>query len=107
MLESTPENVVADTKIPEKYIALGELKGGIDPAGADEHWKTARTAIERIIEGFDKKGVTIKTLFIGAAVEKSMSEEIWNWLQNGKLTNAGNLTYNEHVTAICDWLVKI
>ncbi len=21
-------------------IALGELKGGIDPAGADEHWKT-------------------------------------------------------------------
>ena len=22
---------------PEKYLALGELKGGIDPAGADEH----------------------------------------------------------------------
>lgn len=26
----------------KSYIALGELKGGIDPAGADEHWKTAR-----------------------------------------------------------------
>lgn len=30
---------------PAAYIALGELKGGIDPAGADEHWKTARTAL--------------------------------------------------------------
>ena len=28
-------------KTPSAYIALGELKGGIDPAGADEHWKTA------------------------------------------------------------------
>ncbi len=26
---------------PCAYVALGELKGGIDPAGADEHWKTA------------------------------------------------------------------
>ena len=34
----------------ESYIALGELKGGIDPAGADEHWKTARTALVRIHE---------------------------------------------------------
>ena len=23
---------------------LGELKGGIDPAGADEHWKTGNAA---------------------------------------------------------------
>ena len=30
---------------PEKYLALGELKGGIDPAGADEHWKTANSAL--------------------------------------------------------------
>ena len=26
----------------EAYVALGELKGGIDPAGADEHWKQLR-----------------------------------------------------------------
>jgi type II restriction enzyme len=39
-------------KIPSAYIALGELKGGIDPAGADEHWKTARTALNRIHEAF-------------------------------------------------------
>jgi hypothetical protein len=33
---------------------LGELKGGIDPAGADEHWKTARTALQRIDDAFRK-----------------------------------------------------
>lgn len=27
---------------PENYKAFGELKGGVDPAGADEHWKTAK-----------------------------------------------------------------
>ena len=37
---------------PNAYIALGDLKGGIDPAGADEHWKTARTALNRIQESF-------------------------------------------------------
>ena len=30
---------------PNCYLACGELKGGIDPAGADEHWKTARSAL--------------------------------------------------------------
>ena len=39
------------------YIAIGELKGGIDPAGADEHWKTARTALERIEKSFSKLGM--------------------------------------------------
>ncbi len=29
----------------EKTLMLGELKGGIDPAGADEHWKTANTVL--------------------------------------------------------------
>jgi len=29
---------------PALYLACGEVKGGIDPAGADEHWKTAGTA---------------------------------------------------------------
>lgn len=38
------------------FIALGELKGGIDPAGADEHWKTARTHLNRIQDSFKKTG---------------------------------------------------
>lgn len=34
------------------FVALGELKGGIDPAGADEHWKTAQSALRRIRDNF-------------------------------------------------------
>ncbi|MGH7962673.1 MAG: AvaI/BsoBI family type II restriction endonuclease [Candidatus Binatia bacterium] len=41
-------------RTPAAYVALGELKGGIDPAGADEHWKTARTALSRIHEAFSQ-----------------------------------------------------
>ncbi len=35
---------------PKIYLAFGELKSGFDPAGADEHWKTAQTALIRIRE---------------------------------------------------------
>jgi type II restriction enzyme len=107
LLSSNPQNVLLNIKTPTKYIALGELKGGIDPAGADEHWKTARTAIERIIHGFEKEGVSVQTVFIGAAIEKAMSEEIWSWLQSGKLSNAGNLTNKDHVASVSDWLVRL
>ena len=48
---------------PEKYLALGELKGGIDPAGADEHWKTANSALARIRTAFSDKNCFPKTFF--------------------------------------------
>ena len=32
---------------------FGELKGGIDPAGADEHWKTGNSALVRIRKAFE------------------------------------------------------
>lgn len=35
------------------YLMVGELKGGIDPAGADEHWKTANTALRRVRSAFN------------------------------------------------------
>ncbi len=89
------------------YVALGELKGGIDPAGADEHWKTARSALERISAGFSKEKHGINTFFIGAAIEAAMAEEIWDWLKAGKLENAGNLTDKDHVASVCGWLVEI
>ena len=42
---STNENQIEVVHNPARYVALGELKGGIDPAGADEHgairWKSA------------------------------------------------------------------
>ncbi len=54
---------------PDKYIALGELKGGIDPAGADEHWKTANSALNRIRTSFDKEKLKPQTFFIGAQLK--------------------------------------
>ena len=93
--------------VPSNYVLLGELKGGIDPAGADEHWKTARTALERIIEGFDAINHSVETVFIGAAIEAAMAEEIWSWLKDGKLSNAGNLTDKNHIASVCSWLVEV
>ncbi|MGH2613457.1 MAG: AvaI/BsoBI family type II restriction endonuclease, partial [Rhabdochlamydiaceae bacterium] len=65
---------------PNKYIALGELKGGIDPAGADEHWKTATSALNRIRTSFDKEKLNPNTFFIGAAIENTMAAEIFKQL---------------------------
>jgi hypothetical protein len=70
-------------RTPSAYIALGELKGGIDPAGADEHWKTARTALNRIHEAFAKQKLKPHTFFIGAAIETKMASEIWAMLKRG------------------------
>ncbi len=92
---------------PELYIALGELKGGIDPAGTDEHWKTARTALNRIQEGFAKSGMKPHTFFIGAAIEKEMAGEIWNQLENGALENAANLTDDNQVASVSRWLCSL
>lgn len=92
---------------PEKYLALGELKGGIDPAGADEHWKTANSALNRIRTGFRKKRLKPMTFFIGAAIENSMATEIYKHLQTGSLDNAANLTDDEQLTLMCNWIVNL
>jgi len=93
--------------IPESYVALGELKGGIDPAGADEHWKTARTALERISKAFINAGYSPQTFFVGAAVEKKMANEIWNQLNDGILSNAANLNEEKQITSISSWLCTL
>lgn len=92
---------------PSAYIALGELKGGIDPAGADEHWKTARTALNRIHEAFASQKLKPHTFFIGAAIETKMAGEIWKMLKRGTLENAANLTDEEHMTAITSWICSL
>lgn len=92
---------------PEKYIALGELKGGIDPAGADEHWKTANSALNRIRSSFNRRNLKPKTFFIGAAIEKSMADEIFKQLQNGDLDNAANLTDHQQLNQICEWIINL
>ena len=92
---------------PSAYIALGELKGGIDPAGADEHWKTASAALDRIHRAFAKKNIKPHTFFIGAAIEAKMASEIWERLKSGGLDNAANLTNEEHITSVTSWLCSL
>lgn len=92
---------------PEKALMLGELKGGIDPAGADEHWKTANTALERIRTKYADKGLQIQTSFVGAAIERAMAGEIYTQLVNGTMTNGANLTNTNQLVEYCNWLLDI
>ncbi len=89
------------------YLALGELKGGIDPAGADEHWKTGDTALNRIRSKFSEKRLNPKIFFVGAAIEEAMSKEIWRQLDEGFLQNASNLTNSKQVSSLCKWLCEL
>lgn len=111
LLDCSIEDINAGSKsaysFPEKYIALGELKGGIDPAGADEHWKTANSALDRIRKSFSARKLNPHTFFVGAAIENSMANEIFHQLQQGLLTSAGNLTIDEHLVAVCGWLIDL
>ena len=89
------------------YIAIGELKGGIDPAGADEHWKTARAAIARVQESFAKAEHEPYLFFIGAAIEAKMAVEIWSQLKRGILANAANLTDDHQIASLSRWLCSL
>jgi len=92
---------------PSMYVAIGELKGGIDPAGADEHWKTARTSLDRVRHAFAERGTVPATFFVGAAIASKMAEEIWDQLTAGTLSNAANLTNPNQVASLCLWLVNL
>lgn len=95
-------------RLPERAVMLGELKGGIDPAGADEHWKTGNTALERIRTAFAAAGYPdIKTSFIGAAIATAMAGEIYDQLCDGVLSNAANLTDNNQLIEYCNWLIEL
>ncbi len=104
LLDCSPQNLgTAFTNI-SRYIALGELKGGIDPAGADEHWKTANSSLSRIRNVFSDNKLSPHIFFVGAAIENSMAKEIWQQLENGTLSNAANLTDANQVASLCIWL---
>jgi type II restriction enzyme len=111
ILQAKPEELLNGTQSiihqHNKYIALGELKGGIDPAGADEHWKTANSALNRIRSSFKKKKLKPQTFFIGAAIENAMASEIFKQLEADTMNNAANLTNDRQLTAICDWIVNL
>ncbi len=103
-LKKGKESILHD---PARYVALGELKGGFDPAGADEHWKTANSALNRIKSSFGQLQLNPHTFFVAAAIENSMATEIFTQLQNRTLSHAANLTHDEQLTGVCDWLVNL
>lgn len=108
LLHCTPDEVKPATyRIPKRFIAFGELKGGIDPAGADEHWKTAQTALTRIKDAFANADLSPDIFFIGAVIVDSMALEIWNQLEEGSLKNAANLTNPDQVASLANWLVDL
>jgi type II restriction enzyme len=90
----------------ENYLACGELKGGIDPAGADEHWKTAKSALDRIRERFKERRCPY-LFFIGAVIAAGMADEIINDLQTERLAYAANLTIERQVDDLASWLVSL
>lgn len=91
----------------DDYTCTGELKSGIDPAGADEHWKTAKSALDRINTVFSGMGkATPNLLFIGAAIESAMSIEIFNLLQSGWLAGAANLNNTNQLDEIVNIIIS-
>ena len=91
-------------KSPSAFVALGELKGGVDPAGADEHWKTARAALNRIESAFSNSAAYPALFFIGAAIVRNMAAEICDRLEKNTLANAANLTDDTQLAAIAQWI---
>lgn len=69
-----------------------ELKGGADPAGSDEHWKTATQALNRVIEACQETGREKPSLsFIATILVERVAIEAQNWITSGKLSSVYNL----------------
>jgi hypothetical protein len=71
----------------------GEIKGGADPAGSDEHWKTATQALSRILEACEKTERAKPGLsFMATIIVERVALEAQTWIDQGKLTSVYNLT---------------
>ena len=71
----------------------GELKGGADPAGSDEHWKTATRTFDRILLACERTGRPKPPLsFIATILVERVAREAAEWIAEGKLTSVYNLT---------------
>lgn len=76
-----------------EMLWAGELKGGADPAGSDEHWKTATQAFNRILLACVKTGRSQPPLsFIATILVERVAREAAQWIADGKLTSVYNLT---------------
>jgi hypothetical protein len=71
----------------------GELKGGADPAGSDEHWKTATRAFDRILFACERTNRAKPSLsFIATILVERVAKEAADWIAQGKLKSVYNLT---------------
>lgn len=72
---------------------MAELKGGADPAGSDEHWKTATQALVRVIDASERTGRKRPFIsFIAAILVERVAVEAQQWIDDGELTSVYNLT---------------
>ncbi len=88
------------------WLAFGELKSGIDKAGADERWKTASGMIHwtrRNLRGY--KSVPI--FFAATTIVPTMAKEILSELRTGKLAFVSNMTKSDQRAALTDWLTGL
>lgn len=93
---------------PANYLVCGELKGGIDPAGADEHWKTTGSALDRISADFAQCGeYQPKLFFVGGAIASAMARELYTRLEQGAYSFAANLTQPHQLRALAQWLIAL
>lgn len=95
-------------KNPRYYLACGELKSGNDPAGGDEHWKTAWAAFDRIRNPSSiAKEFRPELFFVGRAIEAVMAANIFERLENGVFSFAANLSNPQQVEALAKWLTTL
>ncbi len=107
LIKCSREELPRAKKAPALFLALGELKGGIDPAGADERWKTTRSALSDIRSKFSREDSFPEICFIAAAISQRMADEIWERIQNETLKNAANMTDADQLASLCNWLSSL
>lgn len=91
----------------DDYIICGELKGGVDPAGADEHWKTGLSALNRIdkvFNDYNKKRPIL--IFLGSAIASFMAGEIFHLLEKKWLGAAANINNNLQLQNIVNLIIE-
>jgi len=77
----------------QDFVWAAEVKGGADPAGSDEHWKTATQALNRILDASQTTGRPKPALaFVATILVERVAREAQKWVDEGKLTKVYNLT---------------
>lgn len=88
------------------WLAFGELKSGVDAAGADERWKTASGMIYRTrrkLRGY----ASVPIFFAARTIQRIMAKEIRADLKSSKLACAANMTKPDQRTDLADWLTGL